>query len=239
MLALADALGARLATGHYARIVDEEAGPLLASASARDKDQAYMLCRLRPEELQRLWFPLGDLEKPAVRELARRARLPVADKRESQDLCFLAGLGARGFLELHGSKFVDGFQPRHAGVVVDGDGRERGRHDGHHRFTVGQRRGLGVAAREPLYVTAKDARANTVTVGPRAALAVDRVELAPAALYRRGERVDRVRLRYRSAAVPCRLEAPLEPLLPERLCQFLHFRTAAHRRTADYPGRTG
>ena len=216
MLALADALGARLATGHYARVVDDGAGPLVACAGARDKDQAYMLCRLRPDELRRLWFPLGDLEKPAVREIARRARLPVADKRESQDLCFLAGLGAQRFLELHGPRFAEGLEPRRPGAVLDGAGRKVGRHDGHHRFTVGQRRGLGVAAREPLYVTAKDARANTVTVGPRAALAVDRLELAPVVLHRSSALVDHVKLRYRSPAVPCRIEMPLAPGEHER-----------------------
>jgi tRNA-uridine 2-sulfurtransferase len=216
MLALADTLGARLATGHYARIVSDGAGPLIASASARNKDQAYMLCRLRSDELERLWFPLGGLEKPQVREMARRAGLPVADKQESQDLCFLAGLGAQQFLELHGPRFADGFESHRPGDILDGGGAVVGRHDGQHRFTVGQRRGLGMAAGSPLYVTAKDAHSNTVTVGRRADLAVERVALQPAVLYRSGALVDRVKLRYRSDAIACRVEEPLEPGEHER-----------------------
>ncbi|HEX6619154.1 MAG TPA: iron-sulfur cluster assembly scaffold protein, partial [Solirubrobacteraceae bacterium] len=92
MLALAERLGAaRLATGHYARIARDVQGPLVRAAEDAHKDQAYMLAQLRPEQLERLWFPLGELAKPEVRALARAAELPVADRAESQDLCFLAG----------------------------------------------------------------------------------------------------------------------------------------------------
>src|SRR5213080_4799694 len=99
MLALADRLGAsRLATGHYARITRDEAGPLLRAGADPAKDQSYMLARLRPDELERLWFPLGELEKPEVREIARAAKLPVAERPESQDLCFLAGTRQDDFL---------------------------------------------------------------------------------------------------------------------------------------------
>ena len=113
-------------------------------------------------------FPLGGLTKDAVRELARDAGLPVADKRESQDLCFVAGLGGRAFLQRHG-----GPRLRRAGEIVDREGRVLGGHDGHHNFTVGQRRGLRVAAAQPLYVLDKDAATGRVTVGPREALADD------------------------------------------------------------------
>src|SRR5919198_5226173 len=92
MLELASALGApRLATGHYARVERDDRGPLVRAAADPAKDQSYMLARLRPEALERLWFPLGGLTKPEVRDIAGRAGLPVASKPESQDLCFLAG----------------------------------------------------------------------------------------------------------------------------------------------------
>src|SRR5207247_6902327 len=99
MVALADRLGAAaLATGHYARIVDDGEGPLLAAAADPAKDQTYMLSGVRPTTLARLRFPLAELTKPRVRELAAAAELAVASKRESQDLCFLAGEGKRSFL---------------------------------------------------------------------------------------------------------------------------------------------
>ena len=200
MLALADRLGASaLATGHYARIAGDGDGPLLARAADPQKDQTYMLADVRPELLRRLRFPLGDLTKPQVREIARQANLTVADKRESQDLCFLAGTNRERFLA------------RHAGVrdtpgdVVDARGRVLGRHRGHHRFTVGQRKGLGVATGKPLYVLSTNAQANRVVVGPRTGLATHTVPLAGAVLHRDKARVDRVKLRYRSEPVPCRV----------------------------------
>jgi tRNA-specific 2-thiouridylase len=196
MLELATRLGAaRLATGHYARIERDRSGPLLSTAADPRKDQTYMLARLDPHELARLWFPLGDLEKPAVREIARRAGLPVAEKPESQDLCFLAGLDRRKLLE-----------PGDPGEIVDLDGRVLGRHDGQESFTVGQRRGLRVAAPNPLYVLHKDPQSGRVTVGPREALATTRVLLSPARLLRPGTTVDRVKLRYRSEPVPCSVQ---------------------------------
>jgi tRNA-specific 2-thiouridylase len=202
MLELADALGAaRLATGHYARVAP---GPLIRFAADESKDQSYMLARLDPEALERLWFPLGELRKPEVRERARAAGLPVADKPESQDLCFLAGMDGDEFLRGHGA-------PARAGEIVDENGLRLRTHDGQHRFTVGQRRGIGVAAREPLYVLRKDAASSTVTVGPRRALETRRVRLAPATLLRDGSRVDSVKLRYRSAPVACRVDGDAAP----------------------------
>jgi tRNA-specific 2-thiouridylase len=201
MLDLAGALGAaRLATGHYARIARDEHGPLVRVAVDPKKDQSYMLAKLEPAMLERLSFPLGGLTKDAVRALARDAGLPVADKRESQDLCFVAGLGGRAFLQRHG-----GPRLRRAGEIVDRDGRVLGRHDGHHNFTVGQRRGLRLTSAEPLYVLDKDAETGRVTVGPREALLARRVRLADVRLHRGPEAVDAVRLRYRSAAIQCRL----------------------------------
>jgi tRNA-specific 2-thiouridylase len=198
MLELAARLGAaRLATGHYARVDRDGEGALLRAGADPDKDQAYMLARLPPEQLGRLWFPLGALTKLHVRHLARAAGLAVADRRESQDLCFLAGIGKERFLERTG--------PSRAGDLLDAAGRVVGRHGGQERFTVGQRRGIGVAGPEPLYVLRKDAATGRVWVGPKRALATSRVALRDATLHRPGTRVDRVKLRYRSAPVACRV----------------------------------
>ncbi len=199
MLDLATRLGAAdLATGHYARRTDDG---LLRSAAHGAKDQAYMLAGLSPESLQRMRFPLGDHDKPAVRALAREAGLAVADRRESQDLCFLAGTGKARFLARHA-----GLEDSE-GDVIDSDGRVLGRHPGHHHYTVGQRRGVGIAAAEPLYVLRTDAAANTVTVGPRAALSARRVSIRDAVLHRPAGEVDAVKLRYRTVAVGCRVES--------------------------------
>jgi tRNA-specific 2-thiouridylase len=198
MIALADRLGcAALATGHYARIVDDGGGPLLARAADAAKDQTYMLSGLRTTSLARLRFPLADLAKPRVRELAAAAHLPVADKAESQDLCFLAGEGKRSFLERHG-----GLADR-PGPILDRSGRQRGEHPGHHHFTVGQRRGLRVGAAEPQYVLATDGATNTVTIGSRAELARTAITLRDARLHRPGDRVDSVALRYHSLPLRC------------------------------------
>jgi tRNA-specific 2-thiouridylase len=195
MLDFAGRLGAgELATGHYAR---HSADGLLRSAADPAKDQAYMLCALRPATIARLRFPLGELTKPEVRALAAEADLPVASKADSQDLCFLAGTGRAAFLARHG-----GTRER-PGEIVDRGGRVLGRHRGHHGFTVGQRKGIGLAAPEPLYVLATDALRNTVTVGARAELLAWEVEVRGARLHRRGAEVDAVRLRYRSRPLPC------------------------------------
>jgi tRNA-specific 2-thiouridylase len=197
MVDLAERLGAdRLVTGHYARIVEDGDGPLLASAADEAKDQSYMLAALPPQLLGRLDFPLTELTKPEVREIAARHGLSVAKKPESQDLCFLAGQGKRGFLRRHG-----GLEDND-GAVLDSSGRAVGSHRGHHNFTVGQRRGLGVSAPEPLYVTATDAVANTVTVGSREDLETRNIRIRDAVLHRDGGRVDGVRLRYHSRALP-------------------------------------
>ncbi|MFA9400584.1 MAG: tRNA 2-thiouridine(34) synthase MnmA [Acidobacteriota bacterium] len=196
MVALADRLGAKhLVTGHYARIVDDGDGALLAEGHDSKKDQSYMLAALPPEVISRLRFPLAETTKAEVREIAARHSLAVAKKPESQDLCFLAGQDKRDFLRRHG-----GLGDRD-GVVVDGRGQRLAGHRGHHHYTVGQRRGLGVAPGRPLYVTGTDAETNTVTVGPREELSTDRVTVRRAIMHRDGATVDRVRLRYHSPAV--------------------------------------
>ena len=202
MIELADRLGcAHLATGHYARIAECEhpAGPLLRAAADPAKDQTYMLAALAPASLARLRFPLGELTKPEVREIAAGAGLSVANKLDSQDLCFLAGTDRARFIARHGGL---GDQP---GEIVDFGGQVLGLHQGHHRFTVGQRRGIGVTSGEPLYVLGKDAHTNRVMVGPSSALATTRVHVRAARLHRTGARVDHVKLRYRSKALPARL----------------------------------
>jgi tRNA-uridine 2-sulfurtransferase len=202
MIDLAGRLGAtHLVTGHYARIVEDSSGPLLAAAVDQAKDQSYMLAALPPELLARVRFPLTELSKPEVREIAARHGLSIARKPESQDLCFLAGQGKSRFLRRHG-----GLRARE-GAVVDRAGRTLGSHRGHHEFTVGQRRGIGVSAPEPLYVLATDAERNTVTVGVREELETTAVRLRDAVLHRDGETVDGARLRYHSEIVPAAVTA--------------------------------
>jgi tRNA-specific 2-thiouridylase len=200
MLDLAGALGAaRLATGHYARIARDEHGPLVAAAADANKDQSYMLARLDPALLDRLWFPLAELDKPAVRKLAAEARLSVADKPESQDLCFLAGVPGPDLLRRRGLA-------ERRGSIVDTTGNELGTHMGHHLFTIGQRKGIGVSAPEPLYVVRKDARTNTVTVGGKHELETTTVPLENLTLHRSADEVTHVKLRYRSEPIPCQLQ---------------------------------
>jgi tRNA-specific 2-thiouridylase len=208
MLDFADRLGCGLlATGHYARVAeaDHARGPLLRAAADPAKDQTYMLAALSPDSLARMRFPLGELCKPQVREIARAEGLPVASKIDSQDLCFLAGTDRPRFLARHGGL---GDRP---GVIVDRDGRVLGRHRGQHRFTVGQRRGLGLANDQPLYVVDKHGPTNSVVVGPRAALRADYVAVRGVRLHRGGERVDGVKLRYRSRPLRARVAGGAEP----------------------------
>jgi tRNA-specific 2-thiouridylase len=202
MVSLADRVGASgLATGHYARVEDDGSGPLLKAAADPAKDQTYMLSGLRPQTLARLRFPLGELTKPEVRARAAAEGLAVASKRESQDLCFLAGEGKRSFLERHGGL------PNRPGPIVDAAGEVVGEHPGHHHFTVGQRRGLGLATGEPVYVTGTDAEQNSVLVGGKKDLARTTVRLRGVRLHRDSGRAESVRLRYHAHSIPCRVSA--------------------------------
>lgn len=191
---------ATLATGHYARVERDEHGPLLAAAADDNKDQTYMLAAVEPRLIDRLEFPLGALTKPEVRDRAREAGLAVAEKPESQDLCFLAGIGRDGFIERHAGR---GDEP---GPIRDTNGHELGRHRGAYRYTVGQRRGLGVAAPRPLYVLDVDPAQNSVTVGPIEQLQTRTVRLLGVRLLRDASEVDSVKLRYRNRPIACRVE---------------------------------
>jgi tRNA-specific 2-thiouridylase len=197
LLAFARRIGAaRLATGHYARIVSHRGRPLLARGASTEKDQSYMLAALDPARLERIWFPLGDQGKDETRAEAARAGLAVAARPESQEACFLAGADYRDFLERHGAE-------ARPGAIVDQEGNEVGRHEGTWRFTAGQRKGVGIAAGRPLYVLRTEPRAGAVVVGPREALARRRVS-ARGRLYVPVERAE-AKLRYRSPAVPARV----------------------------------
>ncbi|MBJ7355465.1 MAG: tRNA 2-thiouridine(34) synthase MnmA [Thermoleophilaceae bacterium] len=197
-------LGAEtLATGHYARIERDEHGPLLAAAADDNKDQTYMLAAVEPRLIERLEFPLGQLRKPEVRDRARAAGLAVAEKPESQDLCFLAGIGRDGFLERHSGRSDE------PGPIRDRHGHELGRHRGAYRYTVGQRRGLGLAAPTPLYVLDVDPSENAVTVGTIEELQTSSVRLVGVRLLRDASEVDRVKLRYRNTPTGCRIESEL------------------------------
>jgi tRNA-specific 2-thiouridylase len=198
LLAFARRIGAaRLATGHYARIVERDGRTLLARAVDPAKDQSYMLARLDPRRLARVSFPLGTQTKSETRAEASAAGLAAAGRAESQEACFLAGGDYRAFLERHGLASAPG-------ALVDEAGAELGAHDGYWRFTPGQRRGLGVAAAEPLYALETNARTNTVVVGPRQALARRAVSVR-GRLFVTAGRVE-AKLRYRSPAVPAAVE---------------------------------
>ncbi len=173
LLETARDLGAEaLATGHYVkRVVGEDGGAQLHRGRDPRRDQSYFLYTTTREQLEYLRFPLGDMEKPEVRRLAEEFGLAVADKPDSQDICFVPnGDYASVVTKLR----PDAVEP---GEIVDLQGRVLGRHDGVIHFTVGQRKGIGLAASEPLYVLRLDAAKRQVVVGPRAALARRRVIL--------------------------------------------------------------
>ena len=198
LLAFAERAGAsRLATGHYARIVEHRGRRLLARGHDPGKDQTYMLARLDPRLLDRIWFPLGEQTKEETRAEAGRAGLAAARRTESQEACFLGGGDYRDFLGRHGVEQAEG-------EILDEQGRRLGSHDGFWRFTPGQRRGIGVAAGKPLYVLRTDSGANAVVVGPRGSLAVETIS-ARGRLYVRVNRAE-VKWRYRSPAVPAAVE---------------------------------
>jgi len=203
------ALGAtHVATGHYARRQRDEASGRWRLLKGRDpaKDQSYFLFGLTQQQLALALFPVGELAKAEVRRLARERGLPVAEKAESQEICFVLDGDYASFVERHSAV---GERP---GPILDGPGHELGRHGGVHRFTVGQRRGLGLAARRPLYVLAVRPESGAVVVGAEHELLHDRLRVRevnwlsipePEAEIRAA-----VRIRYRHAEAP----ASIRPL---------------------------
>jgi len=207
LLATARDLGASaLATGHYARRLAGPDGPELHRARDPARDQSYFLYRTTHDELAFLRFPLGALAKDETRDVARELGLPVADKPDSQDICFVPQGSYAGL--------VTRLRPESGlpGDIVDEAGHVLGRHHGIAHFTVGQRKGLGIAAAMPLYVLRIEAESRKVVVGPRRALAETRVRLAelnwlgPALTAGQGVRVA---ARLRSAQRP--VAATLHP----------------------------
>ena len=173
LLSTARELGAQaLATGHYVasrRLADGSRA--LVCATDADRDQSYFLFATTREQLDFLRFPLGDMNKPQTRELARRFGLEVADKQDSQDICFVP---TGRYTDIIGRLKPNAIAP---GDIVDLEGRVIGQHQGIVHFTVGQRKGLGIAAGAPLYVVRLDAATRRVVVGPREALRMDRIVL--------------------------------------------------------------
>lgn len=172
LLLMARQIGAeRIATGHYAKCeYDPDRGRwLLKQPADRSRDQTYFLFGLTQEQLSRSLFPLGEFQKSAVREMARQYGLDLADKPDSHEICFVPGGNYRRFIEAYldeqGQKM-----PATAGALVDSEGGERGRHAGIHNFTIGQRKGLGVASSDPLYVLSIDPASHQVAIGPEKSL---------------------------------------------------------------------
>jgi len=164
------------ATGHYAQTEQSGSRRLLKKAADPKKDQSYVLFSLDQETLARARFPLGHLSKSEVREIAEAHGFTNADKEESQDICFVPDGDYGAFMEQYTGKCYP------HGDILDLAGKVIGKHKGHVRYTLGQRRGLGVAANEPVYVAAKDTEHNTITLGPESslyskALIADRINL--------------------------------------------------------------
>lgn len=210
LLRAAEALGAdQIATGHYAAVETRRGRPCLRE-SGGDKDQSYMLAMVSPELLGRLRLPLSGLTKPEIRALAARAGLAAASAPDSQDICFIPDGDYGRWLEERGAGLP-------AGNFTDAEGRVLGRHRGLHRYTVGQRRGLGVSAETRLYVCALRRDTNTVVLGPESALLTREVRIrgvlwgasAPSELPLRCE----IRLRSRPAKSAASVSAAGDGLL--------------------------
>jgi tRNA-specific 2-thiouridylase len=189
-----------LATGHYA-IIEHDAGRYrLRRGVDAKKDQSYVLYMLGQAELERTLFPVGHLTKAEVRDIARRRGLPVADREESMEICFVADNDYRRFLREHAAELI------RPGPIVDTAGNALGQHQGLAYYTVGQRRGIGIAGPEPFYVICLDAAENALVVGPagalgRTTLAVDDVHYTMGAFEPDPQRVH-VQIRSRAVPVP-------------------------------------
>jgi tRNA-specific 2-thiouridylase len=201
---LADRLSAdRIATGHYARVVADSGEPELWRGKDRGKDQSYFLHTLTDRELSRLCFPLGELSKAEVRQRALDAKLPGAQKGESQELCFVPSGRYDAFVA---DRAAGRLRP---GPIVDDSGRVVGEHAGIHGFTVGQRRNLGVALGQRAYVTEIEPETATVRLGSADALGAQGLSVSELALFRAVTLPRRceVQVRYRAKPVPAEVRA--------------------------------
>ena len=201
MLRLADELGCDyIATGHYARIKELDGHVYLAKAADAKKDQTYFLWMLTEAQLRRTIFPLGDLTKDEVREIARQhGYVKLAEKRESQEICFVPNDDYRAFLRAN----VPDYKERvHAGEYVDQNGKVLGRHEGYVNYTIGQRKGLGIALGHPAYITHIDAATNRITLGTNDDMYATELRFKPFALCPFDHSPLTAKVRYRSQAVP-------------------------------------
>lgn len=217
---LAASLGCeKVATGHYARVEYQPATGRyrLLRGLNQQKDQSYFLWELTQDQLSRALFPLGEMSKPEVREVARQNQMAIAEKKESQEICFVPDGDYAGFIDryLEAEKTTEQIPER--GELVDAQGQVIGTHTGIHRYTVGQRRGIGISAERPLYVISIDAAKNQVTVGSPdellgtefTAAGVNWIALDTPAEAVRAE----VRVRYRHEAAP----ATITPVAGDRV----------------------
>lgn len=218
-----------LVTGHYARLAQEPGeGWVLRKGVDDHKDQSYFLFGMAPEALPMVQFPLGGMVKPEVRALADRLGLPTAQKPDSEDICFVPG---GNYADVVGKLVGAGRTPQ-PGRIVDETGQALGEHRGIHHYTVGQRRGLGLSARERLFVLRVDAERDELVVGPQNRLAVDGLEAARCRwLVEPSVRQVTARIRYRHAGVPATImprgdgcvvwfEAPVTAVAPGQAVVF-------------------
>jgi tRNA-specific 2-thiouridylase len=212
LLIVAQQIGAdALATGHYARVQFDEASArwLLKRPADASKDQTYFLFGLTQEQLSRTLFPLGDMTKPEVRELAKKHGLALAEKPDSQEICFVPGGDYKNFIDAYLAEEGESL-PDTSGELVTSDGKVVGEHAGIHNFTVGQRKGLGVATGSPLYVIQIKGDAHQVVVGNSddlytSTLRARRVNLISVTELNEPKRVG-VKIRHRHEAAPAMLE---------------------------------
>lgn len=220
-----------LVTGHYVRRVLGANGSEMHRARDLSKDQSYFLFATTREQLDFLRFPLGDLDKTQTRELATRYDLPVADKPDSQDICFVPNGNYADLVEKLRPGACD------PGDIIHVDGRVLGQHEGIIRYTVGQRRGLGVSSADPLYVVRVEATTRQVIVGPRSALLVSEIHVDDMNWLGSDQLPDdglAVEIKIRSASTPCAArvysdgdgkfrvlpDAPLDSVAPGQACVF-------------------
>ena len=209
LVRVADELGCEyIATGHYARIRERDGHVYLATAADEHKDQTYFLWMLTEDQLRRTIFPLGDLTKDQVREIARQhGYVQLAEKKESQEICFVTDNDYRSFLRAN----VPDFNERvHAGEYVDSEGRVLGMHQGYANYTIGQRKGLGIALGQRAFVTHIDAEKNQVTLGTYDDLYATELRFRLTAERSYSETVLQqsgltAKVRYRTVAVPAKV----------------------------------